>query len=92
MHLFLALRVLGIGPGDEVIVPAGTYIASVIGVTENGAIPVFVDSDDFLVLDARKIESVITARTKAILPVHMYGQPCDMKTIMEIAENIVFWL
>lgn len=85
--LILALRVLGIGPGDEVIVPAGTYIASVIGVTENGATPVFVDSDDFLVLDAEKIESVITSRTKAILPVHMYGQPCDMKTIMEIAEK-----
>ncbi len=85
--LILALRALGIGSGDEVIVPAGSYIASVIGVIENGANPVFVDSDEFLLLDAKKIESAITSRTKAILPVHMYGQPCDMKKIMEIADK-----
>lgn len=85
--LILSIRALGIGPGDEVIVPAGSYIASVIGITENGATPIFVDSDDFLLLDVEKIESVITQKTKAILPVHMYGQPCNMSKIMEIANK-----
>lgn len=85
--LILALRALGIGPEDEVIVPAGSYIASVISITENGAVPVFVDSDDFLLMDPQKIEKAITPRTKAILPVHMYGQPCNMNQIMEIANK-----
>lgn len=85
--LILALRALGIGAGDEVIVPAGSYIASIIGVTENKATPVFVDSDDFLLIDPQKIENAITPRTKAILPVHMYGQSCDMNRIMEIADK-----
>ena len=86
--LILAVRALGIGKGDEVIVPAGTYIASVLGITENGATPVYVDSDsDTLLIDAKKIESVITPRTKAILPVHLYGQVCDMTIIKEIAKK-----
>lgn len=85
--LILAIRALGIGVGDEVIVPAGSYIASAIGVTENGAIPVFVDSDDFLLINANSIENAITPRTKAILPVHMYGQSCNMDKIMEIADK-----
>lgn len=85
--LILAFRALKIGPGDEVIVPAGTYIASVIGVTENGATPVFVDSDDFLLMDVEQIEEKITERTKAILPVHLYGQACRMDKIVELAEK-----
>ncbi len=85
--LILALRALDIGEGDEVIVPAGAYIASVIGITENKAIPVFVDSDDFYLIDATAIESRITEKTKAILPVHMYGQSCDMEKIMQIARK-----
>ena len=85
--LILAIRALGIGPGDEVIVPANTYIASVLGITENGATPIFLDADAFFCLDAEKIESAITPRTKAILPVHLYGQPCDMKRICAIAEQ-----
>lgn len=85
--LILAFRALGIGPGDEVIVPAGTYIASVIGVTENGATPVYVDSNEYLVMDETKIEACITEKTKAILPVHLYGQPCNMPEIMKIAEK-----
>ena len=85
--LTLAVRALGIGPRDEVIVPANTYIASVLGVTENGATPVFVDPDDFFCLDAEKIEAAITPRTKAILPVHLYGQPCEMEKICAIAEK-----
>ncbi len=85
--LILAVRALGIGQGDEVIVPANTYIASVIGITENGAAPVFVDADEYLEMDADAIENKITERTKAILPVHLYGQPCRMDKIMEIAKN-----
>lgn len=85
--LTLAVRALGIGPGDEVIVPANTYIASVLGVTENGATPVFVDPDEFFCLDAAKLEAAITERTKAVLPVHLYGQPCEMETICAVAEQ-----
>lgn len=92
--LILAVRALGIGvmaggkTSDEVIVPAGTYIASVLGVTENGAKPVYVDSNpDTLVIDASRIENAITANTKAILPVHMYGQACDMESILAVANK-----
>ena len=85
--LILAVRALGIGPGDEVIVPANTYIASVMGITENGATPVFVEPDVYHCLDVSKIEAAITPRTKAILPVHLYGQACDMDAICAIAEK-----
>lgn len=85
--LILAIRALGIGPGDEVIVPAGTYIASVLGITENGATPVFVDSNDNLLIMASDIEAKITPKTKAILPVHLYGQSCDMSVIMDVAKK-----
>lgn len=86
--LILGVRALGIGWGDEVIVPAGTYIASVLGVTENGAIPVYVDSDpSTLLIDPDLIEKAITERTKAILPVHLYGQACNMDKIMEIGNK-----
>ena len=85
--LILAVRALNIGPGDEVIVPANTYIASILAVTENGATPVFVEPDAFHCLDADKIEAVITDRTKAILPVHLYGQACQMDVICDIAER-----
>lgn len=84
--LILAFRALGIGPGDEVIVPANTYIASVIGITENGGTPVFVDADTFMEMDAEAVEAKITERTKAILPVHLYGQPCKMDRIAGIAR------
>ena len=85
--LILAVRALGIGPGDEVIVPANTYIASVMGITENGATHVFVEPDAYHCIDTAKIEAAITERTKAILPVHLYGQACDMDTICAIAEE-----
>ncbi len=85
--LILGIRALDIGPGDEVIVPASTYIASVIGITENGAMPVFVDIDDHLEIDPELIEEKITEKTKAILPVHLYGQPCRMDRITEIAKR-----
>lgn len=85
--LILAFRALGIRGGDEVIVPANTYIASVIGVTENGGVPVFVDADAQMGIDAAAIEAKISPRTKAILPVHLYGQPSEMDKICEIAER-----
>ena len=85
--LVLAVRALEIGSGDEVIVPANTYIASVLGITENGAVPVFVEPDAYFCLDADKIEEAITEKTKAILPVHFYGQACNMRKICEIAER-----
>lgn len=85
--LILAFRALGIKQGDEVIVPANTYIASVLGITENGATPVFVEPDEFYNLDADKIEETITENTKAILAVHLYGQAANMKRIREVATN-----
>lgn len=85
--LILAIRALGIGEGDEVIVPANTYIATVLGITENRATPRFVEPDEYYNLDPYKIEASITPKTKAILPVHLYGQACQMDKIMEIAEK-----
>lgn len=85
--LILALRVLGIGPGDEVIVPANTYIATVIAVTENRATPIFVEPNDYYLIDPKLIEAAITPNTKAIIPVHLYGQSCDMDPINEIAKK-----
>ncbi|WP_292595189.1 DegT/DnrJ/EryC1/StrS family aminotransferase [Mesotoga sp. UBA5847] len=85
--LILAFRALEIGKGDEVIVPANTYIASVLGVTENGARPIFVEPDEFYNIDPARIEEVVTERTKAILPVHLYGQPARMEEIMAIAKK-----
>lgn len=85
--LILAVRALGIGPGDEVIVQGNAYIASVLGITENGATPVFVEPDPYFGLDPEKIEAAITPRTKAVLPVHLYGQACDMERIKQIADR-----
>ncbi len=85
--LILAVRALGIKAGDEVIVPANTYIASVLGITENGATPVFVEPDLYYNIDPDKIEQEITPKTKAILIVHLYGQACRMDKILEIADK-----
>lgn len=85
--LILAIRALGIGTGDEVIVPANTYIATVLGITENHAVPIFVEPDEYYNIDVNKIEEKITPRTKAILAVHLYGQACNMTRIMEIAQK-----
>lgn len=86
--LHLALTALGIGPGDEVIVPDLTYIASVNAVTYCGAKPVFVDSEpETLNLDPDRIAARITSRTRAILPVHLYGHPADMDPILDLAER-----
>lgn len=85
--LWIALRALGIGPGDEVIVQGNTYIASVMGITINGAVPVFVEPDCCFHLDAARIEEKITQRTKAIMVVHLYGQASDMDAVMEVARR-----
>lgn len=86
--LFLALKALGIKTGDEVIVPSNTYIATVLAVTSIGAKPLFVEPDiRTFNMDPLKIESVITDNTKAIIPVHLYGQPCDMDSIMKVAKD-----
>ena len=85
--LWIAFRVLGIGVGDEVIVQGNTYIASVMGITINGATPVFVEPDEFFNIDANKIEEKITDRTKAILVVHLYGQASNMTPIQELCDK-----
>lgn len=86
--LMLALKALDVGEGDEVIVPSNTYIATALAVTYVGATPVFVEPDIATFnIDPTKIEKKITKKTKAIIPVHLYGQPCDMDPIMEIAKK-----
>ena len=86
--LQLILMAWGIGPGDEVIVPANTYIASWLGVSYTGATPVPVEPDAATYnINPGLIEAAITSRTKAIMPVHLYGQPVEMETIWEVAEQ-----
>lgn len=86
--LMLALKALGIGEGDEVIVPSNTYIATALAVTYTGAKPVFVEPDiRTYTIDPSRIESAITPKTKAIMPVHLYGQSCDMDPIMAISKK-----
>lgn len=85
--LILAVRALGIGKGDEVIVQANTYIATVLSITENGATPIFVEPDEYYNLDPLKLEEAITPKTKAIMPVHLYGQASQMDRIMEFAQR-----
>jgi dTDP-4-amino-4,6-dideoxygalactose transaminase len=86
--LELSLRAFGVGPGDEVIVPAHTFTATAAAVTFTGAKPVFVDADpETMCIDVEKLEAAITRHTKAILPVHLYGLPVDMDRIATIAEK-----
>ena len=86
--LHLALRAMDVGPGDEVIVPSNTYIATWLAVSQCGATPVPVEPDERTYnIDPTLIEATITARTKVILPVHLYGQPADMDAILAIARN-----
>lgn len=86
--LMLALKALDIGDGDEVIVPSNTYIATALAVTYVGAIPVLVEPDiRTFNINPELIEAAITDRTKAIMPVHLYGQACDMNPIMTVAKK-----
>ena len=85
--LVLALRALGAGPGDEVIVPTNTYIATWLAVSAVGATPVGVEPDDTFNIDPSRIEAALTTRTRALLPVHLYGQPADLAAVCEIAHR-----
>lgn len=86
--IYLTLRAMGVGPGDEVITVAQTFIATSEAISMTGARPVFVDiKDDTMLMDPALLEKAITPRTKVILPVHLYGQTCDLDAIMEIADR-----
>ena len=91
--LHLALLVCGIGPGDEVILPATTFVATANAVVHAGAKPVFVDVDlDTWNIDPELVEEAVTLKTKAILPVHLYGNPCDMGALYEIAKTHMLYI
>jgi dTDP-4-amino-4,6-dideoxygalactose transaminase len=86
--LYLTLRALGIGPGDEVITVAHTFIATTEAISLTGARPVFVDiREDTMLMNADAVEAAITPRTRAVIPVHLYGQPCEMDRIVGIARR-----
>jgi len=85
--LWIAFRLLNIGQGDEVIVQGNTYIASVMGITINGATPIFCEPDENFGIDVDKIESLITDRTKAILVVHLYGMASKMDKIVDLCHK-----
>lgn len=85
--LWMSFRLLDIKKGDDVIVCANAYIACVMGITMNGANPIFVEPDQYDNIDADKVEEVITPNTKAILAVHLFGQSCDMTKIMDVAHK-----
>ncbi|EKD70326.1 MAG: DegT/DnrJ/EryC1/StrS aminotransferase:Aromatic amino acid beta-eliminating lyase/threonine aldolase, partial [uncultured bacterium] len=86
--LILAMKALGISSGDEVITVAHTALATVAAIVAVGATPVLVDvEEEFYMLDPKKLLAAISERTRAIIPVHLYGQPCDMHPIMKFAKN-----
>jgi len=85
--LAAAMTAVGLGPGDEVLIPAHTYMASATSVLAAGAIPVIVDIDETVTIDPKAIEDAIGPRTKAVVPVHMWGAACAMDAIMEIATR-----
>ena len=85
--IYIALRMLGIGPGDEVITTAASWISTSETISQTGAVPVFVDVDDHFLIDVDLLERAITSRTRAVIPVHLYGQPAQMTRILEICAN-----
>jgi len=85
--LWIAFRILNIGCGDEVIVQGNAYIASVMGITINGATPVFVEPDEFYQIDISKIKDAITVKTKAVLVVHLYGQSANMEEVVTLCKK-----
>ena len=91
--LEIGLRALGLGPGDEVLVPANTYIATWLAVSRAGGVPVPVEPDERTYnLDPARVDDAVTPRTRAILAVHLYGQPADLPALAEIAERRGLWL
>ena len=85
--LYLAIRALGIGEGDEVLVQGNTYIASVMGITMNGATPVFIDPDEYHSIDVTKLSAALTKNTKAVMVVHLYGEPAKMDEIVRFCKE-----
>jgi dTDP-4-amino-4,6-dideoxygalactose transaminase len=85
--LWIAFRLLGIGKGDEVIVQGNTYIASVMGITINGATPIFVEPNEYYNIDVDRIEEKISTKTKAVLVVHLYGQASNMGKVVELCKK-----
>ncbi|MCL4339861.1 MAG: DegT/DnrJ/EryC1/StrS family aminotransferase [Thaumarchaeota archaeon] len=85
--LHVALMAIGVGPGDEVLLPSMTFIASANAIKATGARPIFVDVDEYYTIDSKKIEEKVTSRSKAIMPVHLYGHTADMSAIMKIANE-----
>lgn len=85
--IYAALRMMNIGPGDEVITVANSWISTSETIGQTGAVPVFVDIDEYSNIDVSKIEEKITDKTKAVIPVHLYGQPAEIKTIKAICDK-----
>jgi len=85
--IYITLRALNIGPGDEVITAANSFIATSETITQAGARPVFVDIDDYFHIDPAQLESKITKKTKAVIPVHLFGQPAEIETIKNICNR-----
>ncbi|MCH6234322.1 DegT/DnrJ/EryC1/StrS family aminotransferase [Cognataquiflexum rubidum] len=86
--LYISLKAIGISDGDEVIMPSNTFIATVLAVSYTGAVPIFVEpNENTYLINPDLIKKVITSKTKAIIPVHLYGQACEMDKIMRIAEE-----
>jgi dTDP-4-amino-4,6-dideoxygalactose transaminase len=85
--IYIVLKMLGVGIGDEVITTSSSWISTSETISQTGAKPVFIDIDDFYTIDINKIETSITKNTKAIIPVHLYGQPADMISLMKIAKK-----
>lgn len=91
--LHLSLRALGVQPGDEVLVPSNTYIATWLAVTLAGGVPVPVEPNLLTSnLDPIRLAAAITSRTRGIIPVHLYGQPCEMSTILDMAARYNLWI
>jgi len=90
--LYIAMKMLGIGPGDEVITVANSWISTAETIAQTGAKPVFVDIDQYSNIDVSKIREKITENTIAIIPVHLYGQPCDMDAIIKIVDEFNLYL
>jgi dTDP-4-amino-4,6-dideoxygalactose transaminase len=85
--LAAAMTAVGLGPGDEVLIPAHTYMATATSVLAVGAIPVIVDIDESITIDPRAVEDAVGPRTRAVVPVHMWGTACDMDAIMKVARE-----
>src|SRR5579872_1511943 len=90
--LSAAMIACGLGPGDEVLIPAHTYMATATAVLTTGAIPVIVDIDESITIDPLAVEAAIGPRTRAIMPVHMWGAACNMDAIMAIARRHDLWV